>query len=133
VTRAPLRGHVLARHAPRIVAPGTRRSCDARRIAVLTRLSHLALAVVAVAALAIGAMACGNPHAYECNEACNLYKDCIDSEYDTATCETRCEAMSGSSSTFGDKATACHDCLGSGVCVDAGAFTCAQTCDTVVP
>jgi hypothetical protein len=90
-------------------------------------------------AVAVGAaLGCSNPvdeidEAVDCANICDRYRDCYDSDYDTAACRDRCGGLVDAS-RGGDPHAAddCDACLDNRACVEA-AFTCGIECRGIIP
>lgn len=70
-------------------------------------------------------------NAIDCGAICSKYKDCFDSDYDTAACESRCRS-NAEQPDYEAKVEACETCIDSRSCTGA-AFGCATECAAVVP
>jgi hypothetical protein len=71
-------------------------------------------------------------HAYDCDQICNKYKDCFDSNYDTGTCASKCRNHASDDDAYGDKADACQACIDDKSCAGS-TFQCASECIGIVP
>jgi len=70
-------------------------------------------------------------HAYDCNQICNRYEECFDSEYDTGACASKCRD-NAEDTNFGNHAESCQACIDDKSCVGA-TFSCADECSGIVP
>ncbi len=70
--------------------------------------------------------------ALDCNGICERYKSCFDSDYDTASCATKCRNKASDDADFRRKADVCNACITERSCTRA-TFACATDCFSVVP
>lgn len=88
---------------------------------------------LALSVLSLGGLACGVIDDYvDCNKICNRYRDCIDSEYNVASCRDRCFSQSRSDADYNKKANDCSDCLESRACTSS-VVACTFQCVGIVP
>ncbi len=67
----------------------------------------------------------------DCQNICDKYQDCFDSDFDVSDCRDRCEENSDDED-FADDVSTCEDCIDDRDCVE-GAFDCGSLCGGVVP
>lgn len=86
------------------------------------------------AALAVTSPGCDNAvdRAYDCNEICDKYRDCVDANYDSGACAQRCRDNTANSESFEDKADECQACVDDRSCASA-VFGCGTECVGIVP
>lgn len=81
----------------------------------------------------LGGPGCANTiqeidQAVDCNDLCNRYADCFDSEYDRAACRDRCnETVDNDPRAAND----CDTCLDDRACSES--FTCGNECFGLIP
>lgn len=94
---------------------------------------RLGLACTVALLTAVAAMpACDAiEHAYDCNQICNRYKECFNSDYDTSACASKCRDKANDTD-FGNHAESCQGCIEGKSCVGAS-FSCAGECSGIVP
>jgi hypothetical protein len=86
---------------------------------------------VAVTCLLLALGACDDlDRATDCKSICSKYKDCIDNDYDTESCEKRCNSMESEKRT--ERISDCEDCIDDRACTGA-VFNCTEECSTIVP
>ena len=84
--------------------------------------------------LSLGVLGCKNDPVHEidmavdCDNVCNRYRDCFDSNYNTDNCRARCHEMVDRDP---NAANACDSCLDAASCV--GSFGCAGECQGILP
>lgn len=94
--------------------------------------THALARIAAVAALALGAAACGPVDlAIDCVGVCDKYKSCFDANYNTSACVDRCRA-NGQSADYKRKVDICQACISGRSCTEA-LFSCATECGGIVP
>lgn len=86
------------------------------------------------AALAVTTPGCDSAvdRAYDCNQICNKYKDCVNANYDVDSCTSRCRDNAANSESFEDQADACQACVDDRSCT-AAVFGCGTECVGIVP
>jgi hypothetical protein len=70
-------------------------------------------------------------HAYDCNQICDRYQECLNSDYDTDACASRCRDKADDTD-YGNHAEDCQACIDDKSCVNA-TFSCASECAGIVP
>ena len=70
--------------------------------------------------------------AYDCDQICDKYKECADSNYDDGACAERCRENAADSESYEDQADVCQACIDDESCAGA-AFNCASECIGIVP
>ena len=70
--------------------------------------------------------------AFDCQEVCARYRDCIDIKYDVGACRQRCRQRASADTNVARKADACDSCIKGHSCMGA-TFECSGTCLGVVP
>lgn len=70
--------------------------------------------------------------AYDCNQICNKYKDCVNASYDADACASRCRDNAADNEQFEDKADECQACVDDRSCTSA-VFGCVGECVGIVP
>ena len=96
---------------------------------MLTRLSP-----AAALALLLGnfALACSDAeNAVSCAQVCDKYKDCINSDYDVASCTTAGEDDANDSAERQKQLDSCNSCIEDRSCTSA-VFNCTTECATVI-
>ena len=81
---------------------------------------------------AAGALPACHSIASDCTSVCTRYRDCVDSKYDVAGCESRCESKAGQDRDFDDRLTHCQSCSEGRTCSEVVA-NCIPACVGVVP
>ena len=86
------------------------------------------------AALSVTTTGCDTAvdRAYDCNQICNKYKDCVNANYDVDACTSRCRDNTANSESFEDKADECQACVDDRSCASA-VFGCGAECVGIVP
>ena len=69
--------------------------------------------------------------ASDCNDICEKYQECFDTDYNTDSCQDRCEARADDPD-HRDQEERCSDCIDDLSCGDA-TFSCADDCLGIVP
>ncbi len=105
----------------------------ARGVNKLRRMFKLGLAYTVALFTAFASLpACDDLEAaYDCNQICNRYQECLDDDYDTSACASRCRD-NAEDDNFADQAEDCQACIDDRSCVDA-TFGCAAECAAIVP
>ena len=70
--------------------------------------------------------------AYDCDQICDKYKECVDPNYDDDACGDRCRDNADNSEAFEDKADDCQGCVDDMSCT-AAVFNCNTECSGIVP
>lgn len=68
----------------------------------------------------------------DCNDVCNRYKDCFDSDYDVSTCTEECEADASADDDKERRLEMCDACI-DGLSCSETVFECASDCAGIVP
>jgi len=93
-------------------------------------------ALLACAALALGACADDAiediDEAGDCEEICDKYQECFDSNYNTGTCYDNCTEMADEMSRQ-DQEDECADCIDNNDSCGEATFACTAECVTIVP
>jgi hypothetical protein len=92
--------------------------------------------LIPAAALAVllghSAIACNDAkNVINCAEVCDKYKSCIDSDYDVASCTTKCEDTANDNSSRQRQLDDCDSCIEDRSCSGA-VFNCSIECATVI-
>lgn len=99
---------------------------------ILFRLASLPLAL----ALALGlsnSLGCARVEdRLNCRAVCNAYADCIDSDYDTRDCISRCSSDAADDDEFSRQVDVCETCIDDRSCGES-VFACTTECARVVP
>jgi hypothetical protein len=66
-----------------------------------------------------------------CAQVCDKYKDCINSDYDVASCTSKCEDKANDSADRQDQLESCHSCIEDRSCSGA-VFNCTTECASVI-
>ncbi|HEU4581127.1 MAG TPA: hypothetical protein VFS67_22875 [Polyangiaceae bacterium] len=66
-----------------------------------------------------------------CAQVCDKYKDCINSDYDVASCTSNCEDKANDSDDRQDQLDSCNSCIEDRSCTSA-VFNCTDECATVI-
>lgn len=66
-----------------------------------------------------------------CAEVCDKYKSCINSDYDVASCTSKCEDKANDSASRQDQLDSCDSCIQDRSCSGA-VFNCTTECATVI-
>lgn len=70
--------------------------------------------------------------AKDCQQICNKFEDCVDSDFDTSACADRCRDLSDGDSDFQSKRDTCEACIDANeACAEAGT-QCAAECAPVI-
>jgi hypothetical protein len=83
---------------------------------------------------ALGAIGCNSGPLHDldvvvdCDDLCDRYASCFDSEYDTASCRDRCHDVADRDP---NSANECDTCLDARSC--SGSFPCADYCYGLIP
>lgn len=84
-------------------------------------------------ALAVTQPGCDSAErAYNCDQICDKYKECVDDTYDDDACGSRCRDAAADSESYEDKADECQACIDDRSCTGA-VFGCADECAGIVP
>jgi hypothetical protein len=67
----------------------------------------------------------------DCVNICEKYRTCVDADYDTAACATRCEDQSDFDASYEQKARECESCVNARSC--SMMFPCSTECAGIVP
>ena len=98
----------------------------------MLKLGLLSMVTLTVA-LAATTPGCGAAdRAYDCNQICNKYKDCVNANYDVDACTTRCRDNAANSESYEDQADECQACVDDRSCAGA-VFGCGGECVGIVP
>lgn len=93
-------------------------------------LKNLTLPLLFLSSLGFLSTACDEAdQAIDCNQICNRYQECFDSDYDVGACVDRCEPMLESDPHGADD---CENCIDDRSCAGA-TFNCASECGQIVP
>ena len=93
---------------------------------------------ITVLALACSALTagCGEDNAIDrlldCQQICDRYQGCFDSDYDVDECRDSCESEADADADFEDQVDACERCIDGLSCTE-GTFSCAADCIGIVP
>lgn len=70
--------------------------------------------------------------AKDCQQICQKYEDCVDSDFDVSACANNCRDRADVDSAFDAKADACESCIDTNEsCAESGA-QCTAECAAVV-
>lgn len=89
---------------------------------------------VAALALVLGNAALGCSDAknvVNCAEVCDKYKSCINSDYDVASCTSKCEDKANDNAERQQQLDSCNSCIEDRSCTSA-VFNCTTECATVI-
>jgi hypothetical protein len=93
----------------------------------------LASLLVMTLVTGISASACSTiDHAFDCNQICNRYKDCVNASYDADACTSRCRDNADNNEGFANAADDCQACVDDRSCAGA-VFGCSTECAPIVP
>jgi hypothetical protein len=94
------------------------------------RLRLLLLATMA-ASPALFLQSCKDDAA-DCQSVCTRWKDCAQSSYDAAACQTKCEDRAGKDRDFDAQLNHCAECIEARSCSETAA-NCIASCVGIVP
>lgn len=70
---------------------------------------------------------------FDCNDICESWRDCADSDYDVDGCRDRCEDDASDNDNKQTKLDNCHECLKNNDSCVSEAVSCASSCSAFVP
>lgn len=98
----------------------------------MKKLSLIFACLMAIPAAAITASCADDvEEAFNCQQICQRYDDCVDDDYDVTACIDRCEENADADEDFAERADACEACLDDRSCGES--FPCVDECIGVVP
>lgn len=71
--------------------------------------------------------------AYDCDQICDAYKECVDPNYDDDACGANCREEAADSEAYEDQADECQDCIDDANSCSATVFNCSAECAGIVP
>lgn len=99
----------------------------------MTRFTSLFFASFVLGSVALGCSAADSvTNHFTCNDVCQTYADCFDSNYDVGECKNRCEDKANDSNRKQDSLDECHACIKDKSCV-ADIASCSGSCGNFVP
>jgi hypothetical protein len=67
-----------------------------------------------------------------CRRVCNMYEDCVDSDYDTSDCISRCSSDAADDDDYARQVDICESCIDGRSCGEAF-VACTTDCAPIVP